>query len=1087
MSSAANFDARPQVRFRLLGPVEATHGGRPVPLTGKQRALLGCLLLEPNHVVSVERLIDRLWEENPPVSAAARVRALVAELRRALADDGARLIVTQSPGYRLDVGDGALDTVVFAERLAAGGQASLDGRYEDAVALFGRALELWRGAPLGGLSGPHVAAETARLTEQWAAALEGRAAALLELGRPHDAVAEAGRVIAEYPLRERPQGLLMLALHRSGRLAEALSVYRRFRSRLVAEIGVEPTEELVALHQYLLQGSADEERPTGPVPQQLPAGTSRFVGRAAELARLDELAGEQNHLVLVVGPAGAGKTALAVHWAHRAAVDYPDGQLFLSMRGFDHGRQLSAAEALPSLLLALGQPLKDIPVDVDTQAALYRSRLAGRRVLVLLDNVANPAQVRPLLPGTASCLVVVTSRDRLGGLVARDGAKRISLDALRAHEALDLLAHRVGVARLRAEPEAAAQLAAQCGHMPLALSIAGARLADQAVHTISGFVAELADRGRLARLRARGDEHTAVRAALDLSYRALPIGAQRMFRLLSLAPSGGLHVGAAAALAGVDEAEAEDLLDAIAQVHLTTEVGVYRFACHDLLLEYAADRAEREDSPQERQRAAQRLVQYYLNSVLTATRTVRLRGTELPYDGAEAGVVSASFDSEADAFAWLADSWDEITAVISRCAEDSPHPASWLLVAMLRDYMHHRRPLAEWIRVASIGLAAARRGSDLIGQAAMHLSLGHARWRMAELAPAKQDYEQALTLSGRAGWPKGEADALRGLGVTLKQLGQPRQALLRYHASVEIDRRLGDSFGEVSGLNNLSSAYHLLGELEHAEQCLSACLRLAEQNGHDYQVALTLVNLALVRQEQGRLDDASHCLDRSLVIARTAGLRYAEAITLETAGRVHNDAGRWVDAATVCADALVAARSAENRNCQVDALVGMAEAKTGLGRLDEALADLNAAAALNELTGHQLGRVETLLGLTQVYSGLDQNERAHEYAVSALRLARDTSPLARSKAHRTLAEVLLGLGDGAGAVSECGRAIAIARRSGQRLVHARVLVVLGRAHRLAGNERAARSTVSRAHRVFVELAIPRQTETAALLRQSSHA
>jgi len=1091
MSSGENVDGALPAEFRVLGPVAVRIRGRAVSLTGKQRALLVCLLLEPNRVVSVERVIDRLWGEVPPVSAPARVRALVAELRRALADDGASLVVTRSPGYLIRVEGDALDVAVFDRRVEAAGRAALDGRHEDAVALYDKALELWRGAPLDGLAGPHVAVEVARLTEQWAAVLEGRAEVLLELGRSRDAVVELGRVVAEHPLREKPHGLLMLALYRSGRPAEALAVYQRFRDRLVSEVGVEPTDELGRLHQRVLRGTAGEGHPTTPVvvavPKQLPADTSRFVGREIELARLGVLAGETSGIVLVVGPAGAGKTALAVHWAHRVAAEFPDGQLFLSMRGFDPGQQLSAAEALPSLLQALGQPLKDIPVDVDAQAALYRSRLAGRRVLVLLDNVASPAQVRPLLPGSAGCLVVVTSRDRLGGLVALDGANRISLDALRAEESLRLLAHRVGMARLRAEPEAAAQLAVQCGHMPLALSIAGARLADQEHHTIEEFVAELADRGRLARLRARGDEHTAVRAALDLSYRALPVGAQRMFRLMSLAPSGGLHCGAAGALAGVGEAEAEDLLDAIAQVHLTTEVRAHRFACHDLLLEYAVDRAGGEDPAEERRRAVQRLVEYYLYSVLEATRVIRLRGTELPYERVEPGVVSASFGSEAEAFAWLDESWEEITAVISWCAEDGPHPVSWLLVAVLRDFMHHRRPLAEWIRIATTGLTAARRAEELSGQAAMRLSLGHARWRMAELSAAKHDYEQALALSRQAGWLKGEADALRGLGVTLKQLGQPRQALARYHASVEIDRMLGDSFGEVSGLNNLSSAYHLLGELEHAEECLSACLRLAEQNGNDYQVALTLVNLALVRQEQGRLEDASRCLDRSLTVARAAGLSYAVGITLETVGRVHNDAGRWAQAARVCADALVAARDAENRNCQVDALVGMAEAETGLGRPALALEHLNAAIALNELTGHQLGRVETLIGLTQVHSRLEEYEQAHEYAVSALRLARDTSPLTLSKAHRALAEVLLELGDGPAAIGECGRAIMIARRSGQRLVHARVLVVLGRAHRLTGNESAARSALGRAHRVFVELAIPRQAETTALLRQASRA
>lgn len=1088
MSFGAIDDGEPVVEFFLLGPVGVTVRGRPVSLTRKQRALLVCLLLEPNRVVSVERVIDRLWEEDPPVSAAARVRALVAELRRALADDGARLVVTQSPGYRICVEGEALDVAVFDGRVEAARQAALADRHEDAVALYDEALELWRGAPLDGVTGSHVAVEVARLTEQRAAALEGRAEGLLRLGRTHDAVVELGRVVAEHPLREKPHGLLMLALYRSGRAAEALALYQRFRDRLVSDIGVEPSGELGQLHQRVLRGTLGEEGSVAPVtaavPQQLPADTSGFVGRTAELAQLGVLAGGESRIVLVVGPAGAGKTALAVHWAHQAAVDFPDGQLFLSMRGFDPGQQVSAAEALPSLLQALGQPVEEIPVDMDAQAALYRSRLAGRRVLVLLDNVASPAQVRPLLPGAAGCLVVVTSRDRLGGLVALDGANRISLDELRADESWCLLAHRVGMARLCAEPDAATQLAVRCGHMPLALSIAGARLADQEHHTIKEFVAELADRGRLARLRAHGDEHAEVRTALDLSYQALPVGAQRMFRLMSLAPSCGLHSAAAGALAGVGEAEAEDLLDAIAQVHLVTEVRAHRFACHDLLLEYAAERAVAEDRPEELRLATARFVEYYLASVTEATRVGRLRGTELPYDRTAPGVAGASFDNESAAFAWLDDSWDEITAVISWFAEDDPHPVSWLLVAVLRDFMHHRRPLAEWIRIATTGLTAARRAEDLSGQAAMRLSLGHARWRLTELSAAKDDYEQALALSRQAGWRKGEADALRGLGVTLEQLGQPREALSRYQASVELDRVLGDSFGEVTGLNNLSSAYHLLGELAHAEECLSTCVGLAERNGTDYLVALTLVNLALVYQEQGRLDDASHCLDRSLTVARAIGLRYAEAITLEVAGRVHNDAGRWTEAAQVLAGALVAARGAENRACQVEVLVAMAEAEAGLGRLSPALERLNTAVALNELTGHQLGRVETLIGLTEVHALLDQHEQAHDYAVSALRLARDSSPLTLSKAHRALAEVLLGLGDSSGAVVECGRAITIARRSGQRLVHARALVVLGRAYRMTGNEPGARSALSRAHGVFTELAIPRQDETAALLWQS---
>ncbi|MBM7494286.1 DNA-binding SARP family transcriptional activator/Tfp pilus assembly protein PilF [Micromonospora luteifusca] len=1059
--------------------------GRSIELTGKQRALLGALLLDANHVVSVQRITDRLWGEDPPVSAPARVRALVAELRRACGPEGAELIETRNPGYLLRVGDGEFDAPLFVGRVESARRATFEGRPQEAIADYDGALALWRGAPLAGLRGPHVEAEAARLTEYRTAALEGRAEAMMALGRFHEAVAELTLLVAENQFRERSHRLLMLALYSAGRAAEALKVYRDFRARLVAELGVEPTGELRSLHQRVLAGAAGPERPyaSAPtrVPRELPADIGRFVGREAELKQLDGLAAGGGRVLLVVGPAGAGKTALAVHWAHRAARDFPDGQIFLGMRGFDPGQQMSPTEALPVLLQALGQPPKDIPADLQTQGALYRSLLAERRILLVLDNVASAEQARPILPGGPGCLVVMTSRDRLGGLVAREGASRLGVAALELEEALALLAHGVGADRLRAEPEAAVQLAVQCGQMPLALSIAGARLAEQRHHTVGGYVAELADRGRLARLRVDGDEHTAVRAALDLSYRALSLRARRMFRLMSLAPSGGLATASAAALAGVDRGEAEELLDSVARVHLVTEVGVHRFAAHDLLLEYAAERVAEEDSQAERRQAVQRLMSYYLYSAVEAARVGGLYLISSPPTMIPPGVTPEAFGDRSQALAWLDDAWQEITAAVHLSAELDSRPMACLLVIALQDYLHHFRPLAESVRMATIGLAAAEGSGDLSGQAAMRLSLGHTNWRMTRLVAGGAEYKRALVLARRANWRRGEADALRGIGVILKQLGRPQQALNRYRRSIRLDHALDNARGESSGLNNLASAYLELGRLGPAERCLTACIPVAERAGNLNMQAIVLVNIGLVRQEQGQLAAALHWLDRALAIARNAGMPYSEAITYETVGRVHNHAGRWPLAAEAHQAALLCARRAENLNCQVDALVGLAEAAVGQGRIEDALARLAAAAAITDRTGYHAGRVEMLIGLGRATLSSGRPDRAYEHGTEALRLAVQGNPLALGRAHATLAAILVELGEAPRAVVECRRALRVSRRSGQWLGYANALIPLGRARRLVGDERAARTAWGRAHRHFVELGIPRQDETAALL------
>ncbi|WP_165977116.1 AfsR/SARP family transcriptional regulator [Nonomuraea diastatica] len=1097
----------PGVRFLLLGPLEVAVDGRAVHLTGRQRALLAALLLDAGHVVSVERLADSLWGDELPPSAPSRVRALIAELRRALGDHGQDVIVTRNPGYLVRAA--ATDTAELASLVARGHRAAEDGRHPEAADRYDEALALWRGEPYQDLAGPVAHAERHRLEELKHEAAEGRAAALVEMGRGQAAVAGLTRLLAEVPLRERPHGLLMRALAGGGRLPDALEVYRDFRARLVEELGVEPSGELQRLHQRLLAGepaadppagpsaeppagpSAESpagpptepsagpsagppgESPAAPVPRQLPPLPGGFVGRAEELRRMDA-----GRVTLVVGPAGVGKTALAVHWAHRAAAGFPDGQLFVDMRGFDQREPMTLPEALRLLLQGLGQAAKDIPVELDAQIALYRSLLAGRRVMVVLDDVAAPEHVRALLPGDPGCRAVITSRNRLGGLVALDGVERVTLDVLDQREALRLIAHGIGEDRLRREREAAAELVALCDRLPLALSIAMSWIGDHEHRMIGHYVRELADRGRLVRLRVDGDESVAVQAALDLSHQALPPPARRMFRLLGVARGAAICADAAAALAGTSREQAEDLLGAAVRIHLLKETGPRRFAAHDLVVEYAVRLSLAEDPPEERHAAAHRLLEHYLRTVVRATAAAGFVAPRPPGDLAGPEVTPKEFGGAEEAAGWFDAEWDNLAAAVSHAAEHGPRPYAWLLVEAMTDLLQLRRTHAEWLRLAGIALDAAEREEDLIGQAAMRNSLGLVRWLMADLEGAMREYERALALARRAGWAHGEATALQGGGVVRKQLGKPQRALPRYRRAMAIHRALGNERGESRAQNNLASAYLMLARLDRAEECLVANLPLAEAAGDRLLQALTLVNLALVRQKQARFGEALECLDKALSVARAAGLRYAVAVTYETYGWVHRDAGRHGQAVDAFARSLAIAREVENRRCQIASLSGMAEAELELGRMDSALARLEAALRLAERTGTDLDQV--LLGLAEAHYRGGRHADARDEAERALKLAQDANPLNLPRLYGLLAAVHLADGDTAQSVRACEQALRLAHRSGQRLEHARALLTLGHAREPHAPEQALRHW-RRAHELFTAIGASERLKSAALL------
>ena len=621
------------MRFRILGPLLVDDGASWSTIRAtQQRVVVAILLLEAGQTVPVERLVDELWGERPPPTAAATVRGYVMRLRRLLGGGLGSPLVTRGLGYELVVEDSDIDARVFSGLAASARHALANGRPETAAAELSQGLALWRGPALADVpASPAVTAEAERLGQLQLAALEDWLGVQLELGRHAEVVDEAQRLVAEHPLRERLWARLMLAQYGCGRRAEALAAYQRARRVLVDELGLEPGQELRELQRAVLDGQLELLAPayrgtaavaaqTKVVPAQLPADAAAFSGRQAALAQLDSHLPDQGErrspaMVVIAGTAGVGKTALAVHWAHRVRDLFPDGQLYVDLRGWAAGAPLLPIDALAGFLSALGVPAAEVPDEVQQAAALYRSLLAGKRMLVVLDNARSPGQVRPLLPASPGCAVVLTSRDQLRGLIARDGAVRFDLDVLTPRDARTLLTRLLGVERVEAEPEAAAELVRLCGYLPLALRIAAANLSGRPRTTVAAYVAELASGDRLRALEAAEDADAALRVAFDRSYAALPAPAQRLFRLLGLVPGPGVGPQAAAALAATDAAAAAALLDRLASAHLASERAPNRYVLHDLLRRYAADRASAEDSLADREAAIGRLLDHYLHGV----------------------------------------------------------------------------------------------------------------------------------------------------------------------------------------------------------------------------------------------------------------------------------------------------------------------------------------------------------------------------------------------------------------------------------------------------------------------------------------
>ncbi|GGK73856.1 SARP family transcriptional regulator [Mangrovihabitans endophyticus] len=779
--------------------------------------MLAYLILNANLTISADQLVSALWGGSAPDTARKQVHVLISRLRQVLRDGGAReSLVSRSGGYTLTLGsDDTVDTVEFERLTAAARDEVVEGRRAAGCDLYRQALALWRGPALCGCTAAFVDAARSRLQEQRLIAQEETIEAELTLGRYTGVVGELYVMREEHPLRERPVNLLMRALHRCGRRPEAAAVFRSFDTLLRDEHGLDVSADLAELHHAMLRSGPVTAAQThvstlqvpallsavptplawramsdGAAPAQLPADVAGFTGRAEDIQLLESLLPEGGGpaatvvVAAITGGAGTGKTALAVHWAHRVRCRFPDGQLYVNLRGYSPGPSLRPIEVLTRFLHALGVPPDHVPPFVDEAATMYRGRLADRRMLIVLDNADHPGQVRPLLPGGNGSMVLVTSRDQLGGLVAREGAHRLVLGPLPPSASHELLIRVLGAERAAVEPDAIRDLARLCGHLPLALRIAAAHLSGLPHRRVASLVARLGSGDRLTELRVADDDQATVRTAFDQSYQLLPDEERRMFRLASLADGVDVTAEAGAALAGVPVRRTALMLDRLVAVHLLDEPVEGRYAFHDLVRIYAMDRLHHEEPATRRSAAHHALLAYYLHTAEAAARVLYPHLLRLPWRPEQPVHPAPEFTSQEQALRWLDDERANLVAVVRQAADHGPYDVAWLLSDTLRGYFFYRMSpedlRGQFGEAADLLDRALRLCRDLGNRATRTVTMRSSAVVLRDRGrSAAAVAEDAAELSERIGGRRYTGMSLNALGTVERQLDNPASALDR--------------------------------------------------------------------------------------------------------------------------------------------------------------------------------------------------------------------------------------------------------------------------------------------------------------------
>ncbi|MFE7271173.1 BTAD domain-containing putative transcriptional regulator [Streptomyces sp. NPDC057623] len=1109
----------------MLGPLRAWRGGTlldPGPL--KRQAVLAALLLRQGAVVSHEQLLDGVWGSEPPASGIKVLASHVNPLRRALDAEGVRhtaSVIRSGKGwYRFVVDEVRLDVADLVERGDAALRTKTSGDLATATERLSAALALYRGEPLANLPGPFARAERERLLERRRTLRLGRLECLVLLGRFGDALDDIATPSASDRYDESLLAWRMRALYGCERQAEALNAFQEIRIRLREELGVDPGEELRRVHEAVLRqddarllapatpptrtaasglvlrdgpngpdGSGGPDAPDGSVgpddqaavvPAELPHDAAGFAGRTGELARLHALLPPErgqgrghspaNTVVIsaIGGAAGIGKTALAVHWAHQVRDRFPDGQLYVNLHGFDHDRPpLESGEALELLLRGLGLEASEIPSSDEAQARRYRTLLAGRRLLVLLDNAASAAQVRPLLPGSPSCCVVVTSRNRLGDLVARDGAHALPLDLLLPDEARALLGEALGAERLSAEPLAVDALIRLCGSLPLALRVAAARLAGDPGLRLADLVTEMSGGNRLEALEPDGDDSSPLRMAFSASYRVLPPAGRRLFRLLGLFPGPECTAEVAATLLDVPLSQARRLLSSLAAAHLVEPAAAGRYRFHDLLREYARKRARAEETAADRGAASRRVLVWYVNAARTVSGTWLF--PELPRDLHHSG--QPGLPAAAGAAQWLEAERANLLALIHHAARHGPRPAAWHLANALFGYFWLHLPRSTWQATAQVALEAATAEGDLFGQAAMHSSLGLLQSDRGRAGQAMDHHTRVMEISRKAGWATGQASALGGLAQAEWSMARLDSAHEHVTTGLRIAREAGNRPLEALGQVVLGVTCRDLGRLREAADHLELAISRNEEIGWNDN-SLALQNLGWVYWELGRLADGLDMLGPEVSADERSGFRNDRAMMVDAVAKINIELGRQEEALRQAERAFAMVEGRGRRWIQAGILTTVAAAHRELADLDRSLLAARQALVLAREARFRRTEADSLLGLSLTYMRSGRHDQARGHAEQALSLAREHGfRVVEGQALTALCE-LAGSEAAYGTAVALGReALAVHRRTGHRLGEARTLVALGRALRGTADP-AAGPAMRQALAAFSDMGVP---------------
>ncbi|HEY4457092.1 MAG TPA: BTAD domain-containing putative transcriptional regulator [Pseudonocardiaceae bacterium] len=892
------------IEFRLFGGVAADRAGTPVDLGhARQRCVLAVLLVDANTAVSVDELIDRVWAGEPPLRAKESLQSYLTRLRRALPEVR---ITRIGGGYVLAVDKHAVDLHRFRELAAAARKTGDPAEFEQAVAL-------WQGDPLAGLDVPWAHTLRAALTQERTAVELDLVDAQLGHGKHHEVLPTLAARVEQHPLDERLAGQYLLALYRAGRQADALRHYERVRATLAEELGIDPGPGLRAVHQHLLTGEAAPipAAPVAPVPRQLPASPSSFSGRGRELDRLtatlDQAEPGRTVIISAVGGTGGiGKTWLAVHWAHQHTDRFPDGQLFVNLRGFDpSGKPTSPQDAIRGFLDALGVESSAIPVAFDAQTALYRSLVADQRMLIVLDNAADTAQVVPLLPGSPLCTVVVTSRDRMIGLVNAHGAQPLPLDALPENEARALLAGRLGTARLDREPDAVDALITCCAGLPLALSIVASRALEHPGFPLAELAAELQE--ATDRLAALDEEPTlSVRSVLSWSYAALTEEHATVFALLGLAPGPDISLPAAANLADLPETRIRSVLRSLERVSLVQQHVPGRYRMHDLVRLYAEEQSA--SMPADvRDAATDRLRDFYLYTAIEADALIAVGRQPVDIGAPVPGCHPLPLADAQSARAWLRTEYACLRASQVAASDAGRHRAVWLFAWAL--VSHHARSALLWEDIDSWqrALVAGENLDDTTILLRSDRAMGEAYYRVGLIAQAQEHLYRSLSATRSTGDELSEARTHESLSFVLGMIGEIDRAIEHGAEGLRLVKQLGLPEFVGSLQNMLGFQLARAGRFDEAlTQCVAA-YESTKLSADKELAAESLDSLGYIALHTGQHDLALDYYREALAVCREISSAFGEVEVLKNLGSAYRAAGdpaaarsTWTEAVELC-------------------------------------------------------------------------------------------------------------------------------------------------------------------------------------------